>query len=251
MRVAVIIPTLDDDASLQRLVARLEHLDPAPDDVVVVDGAASESCQALCRGAGALWLPARPSRGGQLALGAARAAADVLWFLHAECEPHAAAIAAIRDSIEAGAVGGYFRFRFGGASSLTKRFLERCVAMRCRWGVVYGDQGIYVTRSAYEATPGFTVQPIFEEVALIRALKRTSRFAPLDLPITVSPRRWERDGFFRRTLANRVLALAFLCGASPARLARWYGGRLRPAPAGYGSRGGRRSSPGGHEAHKG
>lgn len=251
MRVAVIIPTLDDDAALQRLIARLERLAPAPDDIVVVDGAASDTCEALCRGVGALWLPARPSRGGQLALGAARAAAEVLWFVHAECEPHSAAIAAIRESVEAGAVGGYFRFRFGGPPSRTKRLLERCVAMRCRWGMVYGDQGIYVTRAAYEATPGFTVQPLFEEVALIRALKRTGRFASVPLPITVSPRRWERDGYFRRTLSNRMLALAFLCGASPARLARWYGGRLRPAPAGYGSRGGRRSRSGGHEAHKG
>lgn len=251
MRVAVIIPTLDDDAALQRLIARLEHLDPAPNEIIVVDGAASETCEALCRGSGALWLAARPSRGGQLALGAARAPAEVLWFLHADCEPDSASIAAIRASVEAGAAGGYFRFHFGGARSHTKRFLERCIAMRCRWGMVYGDQGLYVTRSAYAATPGFTVQPIFEEVALVRALKRTGRFVALDMPITVSPRRWERDGFLRRTFANRMLALAFLCGASPARLAHWYGGRLRPAPAGYGSRNGGRTRSGGHEAHKG
>jgi len=251
MRVAVIIPTLDDDAALQRLISRLGHLDPTPDEVLVVDGAASETCETLCRGAGALWLPAHPNRGGQLALGAARAPAEVLWFLHADCEPHTASIAAIRGSIEAGAAGGYFRFHFGGASKRTKRFLERCIAFRSRWGVVYGDQGLYVTRSAYESTPGFTVQPIFEEVALVRALKRTGHFEALHLPITVSPRRWERDGFFRRTLANRMLALAFLCGASPARLARWHRGRLRPAPAGFGTRSGPRTRSGGHEVHKG
>ncbi|SRR5579875_184016 len=249
MRVAVIIPTLDDDASLQRLLTQLARLDPPPDEVIVVDGAASESCEAVCRGAGARWLPAHPSRGGQLALGAARAPADVLWFLHTECEPHPAAVAAIRGSIERGAIGGYFRFRFGGPRTRTKRFLERCIGWRCRWGMVYGDQGLYVTRAAYDATPGFTVQPLFEEVALVRALKRTGRFVALDLPITVSTRRWERDGWLRRTLTNRTLALAFGCGVSPARLARWFGGRLRPAPARHGGRG--RSRSGGHEAHRG
>jgi rSAM/selenodomain-associated transferase 2 len=251
MRVSVIIPTLDDDAALHRLISRLGHLDPAPDEVLVVDGAASKTCEALCRGAGVLWLPAHPNRGGQLALGAARALAEVLWFLHADCEPHPGSIAAIRASIEAGAAGGYFRFHFGGAPSRTKRFLESCIAFRSRWGMVYGDQGLYVTRSAYEATPGFTVQPLFEEVALVRALKRSGRFAVLHLPVTVSPRRWERDGFLRHTLANRILALAFLCGASPARLARWYRRHRRPAPAGYGSRSGHRTRSGGHEAHKG
>jgi rSAM/selenodomain-associated transferase 2 len=246
----VIIPTLDDDAALQRLLARVGHLDPAPDEVIVIDGAARESCETACRGAGARWLPAHPSRGGQLALGAARAPADVLWFLHADGEPHTAAIAAIRRAVAAGAVGGYFHFRFGGASTGAKRFLERCIAWRCRWGMVYGDQALFVTRAAYETTPGFTVQPLFEEVAMVRALKRTGRFVGLDLPIVVSPRRWERDGFFRRTLANRAQALAFLCGVSPARLARWYGGRLGAAPAGpRGSGDGSRS--GSHEAHKG
>src|SRR5690348_457758 len=137
MRLAVIIPTLDDDAALQRLLARVGHLDPAPDQVIVVDGAASPSCERACRSAGALWLPAHPSRGGQLALGAARAPADVLWFLHTDCEPHAAAIAAMRRSVTDGAAGGYFRFRFGGASTRSKRLLERCIAWRGRWGMVY------------------------------------------------------------------------------------------------------------------
>jgi rSAM/selenodomain-associated transferase 2 len=250
MRVAVIVPTLDDDAALQRLLARVGHLEPAPDEVIVVDGAATETCEVACRNAGASWIPAHPGRGGQLALGAARAPAEVLWFLHADCEPALTAVAAIRRAIDAGAVGGYFRFRFGGAATRAKRFLERCIAWRCRWGMVYGDQGIFVTRAAYAGTPGFTVQPLFEEVALVRALKRTGRFVAIDLPITVSPRRWERDGYVRRTLSNRMLALAFSCGVSPARLARWYGGRLRPAPARYGRSGGRTRS-GGHEAHKG
>ncbi|MGH8261424.1 MAG: glycosyltransferase, partial [Steroidobacteraceae bacterium] len=183
MRIAVIVPMLDDAAALQRLLARVGHFDPAPDRVIVVDGAATASCEHVCRGMGALWLPAHPSRGGQLALGAARAAVDVLWFLHADCEPHAAAIAAIRRSVEGGAAGGYFRFRFGGSSTRSKRLLERCIRWRCRWGMVYGDQGLFVTRAAYDATPGFTVQPLFEEVAMVRALKRTRRFVALDLPI--------------------------------------------------------------------
>ncbi|MGB6449663.1 MAG: hypothetical protein WBE92_02810 [Steroidobacteraceae bacterium] len=64
MRVAVIIPTLDEDAALKRLLARIAHLDPAADEVIVVDGMAAESCQLVSRGAGALWIPAHPGRGG-------------------------------------------------------------------------------------------------------------------------------------------------------------------------------------------
>lgn len=250
MRVAVIIPALDRDAALERTLAGLERLEPVPDCVAVVDGAASQSCALVCRAAGAQWIPAHPGRGGQLALGAAHTHADVLWFLRIDCEPHAGAVAAIRGAIAAGAAGGYFRFEFAEPATRAKRLLERCIAWRCRWGTVYGDQGLFVARGAYEASPGFAVQPLFEEVALVRALKHTGRFVALPLPITISVRRWERDGYLKRTLLNRLLAVGFSFGISPARLARWHGGRLSPAPAGHASAG-RASRRGDHEAHEG
>ncbi|MGH8228177.1 MAG: hypothetical protein ACREU3_09795 [Steroidobacteraceae bacterium] len=122
--------------------------------------------------------------------------------------------------------------------------LPRCIAWRCRWGTVYGDQGLFAARDAYEAGPGFAVQPLFEEVGLVRALKHTGRFVALPLPITICARRWERDGYAKRTLLNRLLAVGFCVGISPARLARWHGGRLAPAPAGHAGAGRARTLPG-------
>ena len=58
------------------------------------------------------------------------------------------------------------------------------------------------------------------------ALRRQGRLRALDTPIGVSPRRWERDGWIRRTVENRLLALGFALGVNPARLAR----RYRSAP---------------------
>jgi hypothetical protein len=56
----------------------------------------------------------------------------------------------------------------------------------------------------------------------VRHPKQSGRFAALKLPIIVSPRRWERDGFVRRTLQNRSLALGYTLGIPSSRLARWY-----------------------------
>jgi len=249
MRIAVIIPTSQDDAALQRSLASLAELDPCPDEVIVVDGAASASCQLACRAAGAVWLAGHPGRGGQLALGAARARADLLWFVHADCQPAPEAVRVIREAIAAGALGGYFRFQFSGTRGPAKRFLEHCIAWRCRHGTVYGEQGLFVTRAAYLATPGFSVQPLFEQVALVRALKRSGRFVALSVPVTVSPRRWESEGYWRRIMVNRLLALGFLCGMAPARLARWHGGVPTGALPRPGHDGHSRS--GGHQAGKG
>jgi glycosyltransferase involved in cell wall biosynthesis len=221
----VVVPTLNDDVALARLLPLLRRLALPPEEVIVVDGAASEATAAVCRDAGCSWMPSRAGRGVQLSAGmaAARAAgAAVLWMVHADCEPHAVSARAIREATAAGAAGGYFRFRFGGARSALKRFLEVCIAWRCRVSMVYGDQGIFVTRGAYEASPGIRPQPLFEEVALVRALKRTRRFVAVPLPMTVSERRWQRDGLLRRTVRNRALALAFVLGIDPVTLERWY-----------------------------
>src|SRR5204863_198010 len=95
----------------------LAHLELPPEHVIVVDGASSEATAALCSRAGCSHLPCRPGRGLQLRAGidAARAAgAEILWMVHADCEPHPLAARAVRETIAAGASGGYFNFRFGG-----------------------------------------------------------------------------------------------------------------------------------------
>jgi hypothetical protein len=91
-----------------------------------------------------------------------------------------------------------------------------------RIGEVYGDQGLFASRAAFERAGGFAEEPLFEEVPLVRALKRAGGFRVLDEPIVVSARRWQQDGFWRRTLENRLLALGHAAGLSPRRLARWY-----------------------------
>ncbi|TLY93567.1 MAG: glycosyltransferase, partial [Gammaproteobacteria bacterium] len=46
-RLAVVIPTLNDDAALARLLPILAHLELPPEHVIVVDGASSEATAAL------------------------------------------------------------------------------------------------------------------------------------------------------------------------------------------------------------
>lgn len=232
VRLVVIVPAWRDDEELLGFLACLGRLDAPPEHVIVVDGAASELTADICRQGDAHWLPCAPGRGAQLSAGVLAAqqslgetrgrVADALWFLHTDCRPHPRSACAIREAVTHGAAGGYFRFRFGGSPGPLKTLLERCIALRCRMGMVYGDQGIFVTRADYEASPGLDMQPLFEEVPLVRHLKGTGRFVALKLPIIVSPRRWERDGFLRRTLQNRSLALGYLLGIPASRLARWY-----------------------------
>jgi rSAM/selenodomain-associated transferase 1 len=68
-----------------------------------------------------------------------------------------------------------------------------------------------------------------EDVDFVRRLRRRGRLAHVDVPATTSARRWERDGWWRRSGQNLMLATRFLLGAQPARLAQRYFGRKRRA----------------------
>jgi rSAM/selenodomain-associated transferase 2 len=220
--VSVVIPVVADNEALARLLSRLRALDAPPDEIVIVDGGSSAGCRSLARRFRCVYVGTRAGRGHQLHAGALRASGDVLWFLHADAEPPATGVAEIRRRHLAGASGGFFTFRFAGASTWYKSLLARLINWRTRFGTPYGDQGLFAGRAAYDAAGGFADTPLFEEVPLVRALRQRGQFTRVDLDIGVSPRRWERDGWLWRSTGNRLLALAYMAGVSPRRLARRY-----------------------------
>ena len=220
--ISIVIPTIDDDASLVSLLSTIRHWPRQPREIIVADGASSPHVRNACARYAARWLPSVPGRGVQLMKGASRASGSVLWFVHADALPDRDSIEAIIESVDSGALGGCFSFRFNGRPQPMKTFLERCVAWRLKFGIPYGDQGLYATREAFDVCGGFAPMPLFEEVALVKALRRQGRFDMLELPILVGDRSWQREGWIRRALTNRVLALGFAMGVPPARLARWH-----------------------------
>jgi rSAM/selenodomain-associated transferase 2 len=221
--VAVVVPVLDDAVELARLLERIAAWPVRPAEIAVVAASDAAALAALCARHGCRLIHAEPNRGLQLDLGARATHAPVLWFLHADAAPPPEALAAIEGAVAAGAEGGCFRFGLAGARTPTKRLLERLVALRVRLGgIAYGDQGLFAQRSAYVETGGFPHQPLFEEVRLVRALRRRGAFRVLDCALPVSTRRWERDGWWRRSCRNRWLALRYACGAPAERLAATY-----------------------------
>ena len=104
--------------------------------------------------------------------------------------------------------------------------MEKAINLRTISGIPYGDQGLFAARSAFEAAGGFSDEPLFEEIRLVKKLRDAGSFEEIDLPIGVSPRRWEQDGWLIRTLQNRLLVLGYLVGMPGHALARIY---RRPA----------------------
>lgn len=224
--IAIVVPVLADTDALDALLARVERWPVQPREIVVVSVDSDIGAARVCARHGCRLIAAAANRGAQLDQGARAASARTVWFLHADAMPPDDALAAIEQAIDRGAESGCFRFAFQGAPRWHKRLLAALVNWRTRLGgMPYGDQGLFVLRTAYLACGGFAHQPLFEEVGLVKRLRRRGTFRPLERPLEVSTRRWERDGWWIRTVHNRWLALCYMLGVPAERLAAAYGRR--------------------------
>ena len=222
MDVSVVIPVYQDVQALGRMLKALAALDPRPSETIVVDGGSDREIEALCAGADCRYLASRACRGEQMDRGARAAEGDLLWFLHADNTPRPDSISVIRAHMGPGTVGGWFRFVFESERCWQARLLAFLINLRARVGTPYGDQVLFMRRDAYRQAGGFPPRALFEEPPLVRRLRKSGRFAPVPAALGVSARRWKRDGWFRRSLGNRLLALAYILRRSPDKLARSY-----------------------------
>ncbi len=220
--VSLVIPVYRDDAALSDLLFQVRQLTVAPLEVLVVDGGNLDSTRELCYRHKVNYLSSAPGRGLQQRLGARQAKGDVLWFVHADAGIANSAIEDIQMATSQGSHGGYFKFRFKSNTAAAYRLLAGLINFRCRFGVPYGDQGIFVGREVYWQLEGHNEYPLFEEVALVKKLRGLGGFTCLETGIGVDSRRWQKDGLVKRTIFNRLLALGFGCGIKPERLASWY-----------------------------
>jgi rSAM/selenodomain-associated transferase 2 len=220
MSLSVIIPTLNEESCIAQTLRALR--DQKPDEILVVDGGSTDGTPARACEADRM-LRAPRGRAAQMNHGAACARGDVLLFLHADCSLGPGALRAACECLgRPGVVAGCFRMRVAAAGPLF-RLIDACATARVRLtGLVYGDQGLFVRRDAFERAGGFPPVRLLEDLLLSQALRRLGRVAVAPAPIHVSPRRWLRQGLVRQTLRNWTLTALAAAGVHPDRLAAYY-----------------------------
>jgi hypothetical protein len=89
-------------------------------------------------------------------------------------------------------------------------------------GIATGDQGIFMTRTAFDAVGGFADQPLMEDIEISQRLRRLSRPICLPQTVTTSGRRWETRGVWRTIVLMWLLRWRYWRGESAASLAKDY-----------------------------
>ena len=246
----IVIPVLNDAAALGNTLTTLPASPVA--EIVVVDGSDPNdpAMDALrTRYPHVAWVRSAPGRGLQMNEGARRGRGRWLVFLHADTRLGDGWTDALqRLDEQRQIVGGSFRFVLD-SRARQARWIERGVRLRVRlFDLPYGDQALFARRTVFEDLGGYQELPLMEDVDFVRRMRRRGQLAHLGVPATTSARRWERDGWWRRTMENWVLILLYFAGQPPELLARRYhrqtvaepaspkrrrreGGRLRGATA--------------------
>ena len=223
---AVIVPTLDEEASIGPCLESVGICDGV--ETIVIDGGSIDRTPECARAAGARVETGARGRGPQLNLGASSTTADRLLFLHADCLLPDGWVAALHDALDDHLVSlACFRLRtlsaaISAPSPMYRLFLRFFDLRSLGLGLPYGDQGFGVRRETFDTVGGFQEIPLMEDLAFAGDCRRLGRICRLPLEVRTTARRFEHRPL-RTAAMFAVFPTLFRLGVGPEVLARWYG----------------------------
>jgi len=164
-------------ATLDALIAAAEQVG-RPYEVIVVNDASTDSTSKVAsqRGVRVIDVAHRHIAATRNA-GVREASGDILFFVDADTQTNAGAIAAGLSAIEQGAVGGGCHFHFDGQIPWWARILLPIGNVAGRLLTIVGGAFLFCRRADFEAVGGFCERYFaLEDMAFVKALKRRGRF---------------------------------------------------------------------------
>jgi len=226
MKLAIVIPVLNEEASIERTLTQLASMRRRGARIIVADGGSADA--SIARAAPLADRVIAAPRGRALQMNAGARApeaqdADVLMFLHADTQlPPDADRIVLQALANSNRVWGRFDVTIEGRSAWLP-WIAASMNLRSRLtGIATGDQAIFIERSSFVALEGFAPIPLMEDIEFSTRARRLSRPLALRDRVRTSGRRWDRDGAWRTIVLMWRLRWEYFCGIDPAELARRY-----------------------------
>jgi rSAM/selenodomain-associated transferase 2 len=221
-KISVIIPCLNEAASISDCLASLQSFKERGHEIIVVDGGSKDETLSLAEEKSDFVLSAPRGRASQLNFGAKKAKGCLLLFLHADTLLAEGMEVQLEEAAEKNLAWGRFDVRFSSAEPLL-RIVEFFMNTRSRLtGIATGDQAMFVTRQLFERAGGFPKIALMEDIAFSKKLKNFCRPICYRNKVLTSSRRWQRLGIIRTILNMWSLRLRYTLGTSPEKLAKEY-----------------------------
>lgn len=199
-KISAVVPTWNESRDIEATLESLRVAGVA--EIVVVDGGSTDDTVCRAEPLADLVLEEPDGLFRQLNLGASRTTGDVLVFHYADVGFPKDGVEVVRQTLARPEVlGGAFRLRFA-SQRFRYRFTAAAANLRNRVGLgPFGDQSLFVRAATFRHLGGFNHGAFFEDLAMVRALRRQGKFRVVGAEVEVSVRRWESLGYLR-TLAS-------------------------------------------------
>jgi rSAM/selenodomain-associated transferase 2 len=237
-RVSIIIPALNEAATLARTLRCLSILEPPVWEVLVVDGGSRDETAAIAKAAAVpVVISQQKGRSVQMNLGAEIATGDVLCFLHADTlvPDHLVSIVDRTLADPAIAAGGFISIMTGVTTTrwefallnTIKTYLMPALLRPYEFSkgfrLLFGDQVIFCRRRDFLASGGYDpAMPIMEEADLCLKLMNYGRICQVNRTVQSSDRRVAKWGTLKAIVIYLSIGILWSIGVSPTILKRFY-----------------------------
>lgn len=219
MKLSVIIPTYQEEASIADLVGHLYRCDEHKQiEVLVIDGGSSDSTVKQATMAGAkTYVSPRRGRAAQLNYGASQAKGQLFYFLHADAFPPSSFIKDIISAIELGYDFGNFRQVIKSDNPWVRinSFFSRLNG-RITSG---GDQSLFITRELFLRLKGYREDFLFmEDYDLFGRARRLGENIKIPKSLEIIDRKYTHNSYLKVNLCNFAILSLYQMGVHPNKL---------------------------------
>ncbi len=229
MKISIIIPTLNEAATISTLLSHLIDNSFVKDnikEIIFVDGGSTDGSQGiilqLSKQENIIRLVAsKKGRAIQMNTGAKAAKGEILYFLHADSLPPLHFDMDIIEEVKKGNNAGCFRMKFD-SNHWWLRFLgwlTQFESKRCRGG----DQSQFITKSLFNEIGGYDESFIvYEDNELVDRLFALKQFVIIPKYVITSARKYREIGVWRLQYHFLNIHMRRWMGASSEDLYRYY-----------------------------
>ncbi|MBC7744612.1 MAG: TIGR04283 family arsenosugar biosynthesis glycosyltransferase [Flavobacterium sp.] len=223
--ISVIIPTLNEEDYVANIIYFLRECEneSIPLEIIISDGGSTDQTISIAEKAGAdlVLRSGKKGRSAQMNFGAFYAKGDILYFLHADTFPPANFAMQINHAVKNKCSSGCFTLRF----DHTHWFLKtNCWFTRFNVNAFrFGDQSLFVNRKLFNFVHGFSEKHfLLEDQEIITRLKKNSRFAVIQEPVTTSARKYLQNGIYKTQGIFFLIYLMYRLGVGQQNLLNTY-----------------------------